>query len=149
MGQNLSFGSGYGSVPSYSPAVPLSFGVNAPEGYDPVWDFGSRSRLPLSFGTIFGGAQSVAGSGKSTGAAPALPARGSASVNTANLDGSAGFQNGLSGLGASVLESLGGQRDAPAPYLQNASWGASEPDTNWMMIAALAAGAFGIYYMVS
>lgn len=150
----LSFGDSYGRVPQQSRVnrTPLSFGGSStPAKFDPLWSFGGSLGLPLSMGQPFGfghqfAATSAGGtSGKNTAAAPQT-------TNIANLDGSAAFQTNLSGFGASLLEGIGGQRDAPAPYAQPASFGIGSQNagnTDLMMFLALGAAGVAAYWLLA
>lgn len=102
--------------------------------------FGGRSSYDLATADGLSVGTPVVGA-YSTGAS-----NGGGTINTTQVDGQAGWLNNLSGLGAAVLDNLGAQRDAPAPYVQNAAYRSSATPP-WVPLAIVAAIGFGIYQM--
>ena len=104
----LSFGSSVPTSNAKPTTVPLGFGSGVPKssgGFAEFFGFGSTG---LSFG------EPVAAMGQPVSG-------GTPGIVRGDVDGSAPWQSLLAGVSAGLLESIGGQRDAPAPQLQQAS----------------------------
>lgn len=75
-------------------------------------------------------------------------ATGGARTGSAATDGNSGFLNSISGLGAALLQGMGGQSETqpeymPVAYSQSGGGGLG---LDWRMIALIGAGAGLIYY---
>lgn len=139
----LSFGSRFPtSTPSRSGPA-LSFGSNIPSGggFADFFSFGSSG---LSFGEPVTATPSPSQSGGSFLNGPTT-----GGIVRGDIDGQSNWQAALSGLGGALLDNIGARRDAPAPQLQQASFGGTfDSGPNFLMLGALAAAGVGLYFLV-
>jgi len=149
----LSFGSAFGaSNVRRAASTPLGFGQTV--NLDP---WGMPLGVPWSTGTTFVPSAQAGRGGKQAPVYDDAIMRQmrnpppQMAVNTASVDGASNFQNGLSGLASSVMQSMGVRPDGPSVGAVPASFGVGGNDEgmNWMLILGATAVVGGLIYFAT
>lgn len=133
----LSFGSSVPTSGATRNGPALGFGSNVPTSGGGFADFFGFGASGLSFGETVTGGASLPGNVQTAGGF----VRG-------DVDGGAPWQSLLAGASAALLEGIGGQRDAPAPQLQQAGFLQPAGPSPVVFYGLLAAAGFGLYMLV-